>query len=105
MVAAMVDTGTLLWLILGLSGTICVVSMLGVFSSVIRHETQLHDLRNRVSELHYEYALRLARLHGHIDDDEGGVDILDENGAVMEVGETVNMAKAITEDIESATAA
>ncbi|RMH28556.1 MAG: hypothetical protein D6692_05205 [Planctomycetota bacterium] len=105
MVAAMVDTGTLLWLILGLTGTICVVSMLGVFSSVIRHETQLHDLRNRVSELHYEYALRLARLHGHIDDDEEGVDILDDNGAVMEVGETVKMAKAITEDIESATAA
>lgn len=105
MVAPMVDTGTLLWLILGLTGTICVISMLGVFSSVIRHETQLHDLRNRVSELHYQYALRLARLHGHIDEDEGEFDILDDEGGMIEVGETISMADAISDDIESATAA
>ncbi|WP_420587950.1 hypothetical protein [Marivita sp.] len=82
----MPQTESLIWIILACTGTICVISMLGVFANVMSYETQLHDLRNRVAELQYTYALRLARLHGHVKDDEvGQVDIVDEKtGKIVE---------------------
>lgn len=82
----MVTTDTLIWIILGTTGTVCVVSMLGVFASIMRHESHLHDLRNRVAELQFRYTVQLARLHGHVgtdDSDSDGVDILDDSGRVM----------------------
>lgn len=82
----MFGTDTLIWVILGGTTAVCVVSMLGVFASIMRSQTQLHDLRNRVTALQYKYTLQLARLHGHIDapePDEGGVDVLDAGGNVI----------------------
>lgn len=82
----MVTTDTLIWIILGITGVVCIVSMLGVFASIMSHETHLHDLRNRVAELQFKYTLQLARLHGHVgaeDSDSDGVDILDESGKTM----------------------
>src|SRR5690606_27032828 len=78
----MIGTDSLIWVILGVTTAVCVLSMLGVCSGVIRHETRLHDLRNRVAELQYRYTLQLARLHGHIEDEaeEGEVDVLDAEG-------------------------
>lgn len=80
----MLSTDTLIWVILAATTAVCVVSMLGVFASVIRHETDLHNLRNRVTELRYSYTLQLARMHGHIEEEEevGAVDVLDEHGNV-----------------------
>ena len=85
----MPGTDTLIWIVLAGTGAVCIVSMLGVFSSVMRHETDLHNLRNRVAELQYRYSLQLARLHGHLEDEEevGEVDILDDDGQVIEPGE------------------
>lgn len=78
----MLTTDTLIWLILGGTTVVCVLSILGVFASVVRHQTDLHDLRNRVAELQYRYTLQLARLHGHVEAEaeSGGVDILDDQG-------------------------
>ncbi len=85
----MLSTDTLIWLILGGTTVVCVLSMLGVFASVVRHQTDLHDLRNRVAELQYSYTLQLARLHGHIDaeSDEGGVDIVDDSAPATPLGD------------------
>tara|TARA_R110000782_G_scaffold54637_9_gene115515 strand:+ start:3839 stop:4144 length:306 start_codon:yes stop_codon:yes gene_type:complete len=87
----MLPTESLIWIVLAGTGFVCVVSMLGVFSSIMRHETDLHNLRNRVAELQYSYSLQLARLHGHLDheDEVGEVDILDDDGSVIEAGEPV----------------
>lgn len=83
----MISTDTLIWVILAATTAVCVVSMLGVFASIIRHETDLHDLRNRVTELRYSYTLQLARMHGHITEEEevGEVDVLDKNGEIEAV--------------------
>ena len=89
MADSMVTADGLIWIILAVTTVVCVVSMLGVFASVVRHETQLHDLRNRVASLQYSYTLQLARLHGHIDpadEEPGGVDVLDDDGAPAEAG-------------------
>lgn len=71
----MIGTETLIWIILAATALVCVLSMLGVFASIIRHETDLHDLRNRVAELQFSYTLQLARLHGHIESDESSSDV------------------------------
>lgn len=78
----MLTTDTLIWIILAGTTVVCVLSMLGVFASVVRHQTDLHNLRNRVAELQYRYTLQLARLHGHVEAEaeEGGVDILSDQG-------------------------
>lgn len=92
----LITTDTMIWMILAATSAVCVVSMLGVFASVIRHETDLHDLRNRVTELRYSYTLQLARMHGHIPEAEeelGEVDILDENGEIEAV-EAVELDEA-----------
>lgn len=83
----MPQTESLIWIILACTGTICVIAMLGIFANIMSYETQLHTLRNRVAELQYTYALRLARLHGHVKDDEvGEVDIVDDStGEVLPI--------------------
>lgn len=82
----MLSTDTIILAILAATGFVCVVSMLGVFASVMHHETELHDLRNRVAELRYSYTMQIARIHGHITDEDaepGEVDILDEDPPAM----------------------
>lgn len=72
----------LIWLVVGGAGGVSVLAMLGVFANIVRYETQLHTLRNRVTGLQYEYAMRLARLQGQVDDDEeGAFDIVDDAGS------------------------
>ncbi|GEM_PF-7132356 len=69
----------LVLLVVGCTGGVSVLAMLGVFANIIRYESQLHTLRNRVTGLQYDYALRLARLQGQVGgDEEGEVDIVDE---------------------------
>lgn len=94
----MLNTDTLIWLILGGTTVVCVLSILGVFASVAQHQTDLHDLRNRVAELQYRYTLQLARLHGHVEAEPelGGVDILDDqdNPEIAEVAPSPQAARA-----------
>lgn len=93
----MITPDTFIWMILAGTTVVCVLSMLGVFASVMRHQTELHDLRNRVAELQYRYTLQLARLHGHIDAEEveeGAVDILNTDGSLAADQGTTAPARA-----------
>lgn len=62
------STGMILALLI--SGGITSLAMLSVFANVIGHETQLHDLRNRVKDLRFQHAMYLARINGQIDEDQ-----------------------------------
>lgn len=73
---ATISSGMLL--ILLIAAVITTIAMLSVFSNIIEHETQLHDLRNRVKELHYQQAVYLARVNGRIGE-EGEVEMLDDD--------------------------
>lgn len=86
----MPPTDTLIWIVLAGTTAVSVMSMLGVFASVVQHETTLHELRNRVAKLRYGYTLQLARLQGQLEPEEsepGAVDVLDDDGQVLEIGE------------------
>lgn len=69
---------TSMLIILLIAGAITTLAMLSVFSNVIGHETQLHDLRNRVKELHFEHAMYIARLNARIPDEEDAYESVSE---------------------------
>jgi hypothetical protein len=69
-------TGILMVIVLAMSAG--VISMLHVFSCVMKHEVTLHDLRNRVEKLHNDYALQLARMSGEIPHADETNEIVDE---------------------------
>lgn|GEM_PF-2096368 len=76
----MIDSGTMILLITALTGGICVLCLYSVYGNVIRHETTLHDLRNRVESLQNKQALHMAELKGEIAPDlVGEVEILSGN--------------------------
>jgi hypothetical protein len=72
---ATLTTGMLIVLLL--TGGITALAMLSVFANVIGHETQLHDLRNRVKELHFQHAMYLAQIEGRISN-QGDVEIIED---------------------------
>jgi len=65
----MVEFPTGILIVVSLAIGASIISMLHVFSCVMKHEVTLHDLRNRVERLHNDYALHLARLSGEIPED------------------------------------
>lgn len=82
MIPAMVTLSTAMLIVLLIAGGITALAMLSVFANVIEHETQLHDLRNRVRELHFHHAMYMARFRGQIGEEplmEGEVEILEED--------------------------
>ena len=62
----MLDSGTMIILITVIAAAICMLSLYSVYGNVIRHETTLHDLRNRVEILQNQQTLHLAELKGEI---------------------------------------
>jgi hypothetical protein len=73
------DKDWLIWIVVGGAGGVSILAMLGVFANIIRYESQLHALRNRVTGLQYNYALRLARLQGQVEDEVlGAFDIVED---------------------------
>lgn len=62
----MLDSGTMILLISLLASGICALCLYTVYANVIRHETTLHDLRNRVELLSNQQALHLAEIAGEI---------------------------------------
>ncbi len=79
-----------------LAGGVTTLAMLSVFANAIRHETQLHDLRNRVKELHYEHAMYLAKISGRISE-EGEIEILDDDKDDKDDGEAIEAAEIVSE--------
>jgi len=64
--STMLDSGTMIVLITSIAAAICALSLYSVYGNVIRHETTLHDLRNRVEKLQNHQTLHLAELKGEI---------------------------------------
>lgn len=62
----MIDSTTMTLLITCFACGICILCMYSVYANVIRHETTLHELRNRVEFLQNQQTLRLAELKGEI---------------------------------------
>ncbi len=65
----MLDSGTMILLISLLASGICALCLYSVYANVIRHETTLHDLRNRVELLSNQQALHLAEISGELPPD------------------------------------
>ena len=70
------STGMLLALLI--AGAITTLAMLSVFANIIGHETQLHDLRNRVKDLQFEHAVYIARINNQIADEDDDIIEVDE---------------------------
>ena len=89
----MIDSGTMIMLITALTGGICVLCLYSVYVNVIRHETTLHDLRNRVESLQNEQTLHMAELKGEIAPEPAeAVEILN--------GEPISEANGIPENFD-----
>ncbi|MBL4698409.1 MAG: hypothetical protein JKX70_06210 [Phycisphaerales bacterium] len=73
--AHMISLTTGMLIVLGFTSAITALAVLSAFANVIGHETQIHDLRNRVKELHFQHALYLARMNSQIA--EAGVEIVE----------------------------
>lgn len=85
-----------------LASAITVIAMLRVYTNIIEHETDLHDLRNRVRQLQYERQLYLARIQGQIPE-ESDVDIIEEPEPLeTDAIEAVELASAAAEDVNEA---
>ncbi|MFG0245334.1 MAG: hypothetical protein ACF8MF_04690 [Phycisphaerales bacterium JB052] len=83
-----------------IGSSITVLAMLRVFANIIEHETELHDLRNRVKTLQYQKRLYLARIQGHIAEEEGEIEILDDD-PIEAVEQASQAAAELGEEIEA----
>ncbi len=98
----MLDSGTMILLIALLASGICALCLYSVYANVIRHETTLHDLRNRVEMLSNQQALHLAEIAGEIPPDivedpiEVGEEIMDESvdSAPSDIPESLSVDQA-----------
>ncbi|MGJ8635465.1 MAG: hypothetical protein ACSHX5_01280 [Phycisphaerales bacterium] len=80
----MLDSGTMILLITLFASAICMLSIYSVYGNVIRHETTLHELRNRVEHLQNQQALKIAQLKGEISPMD--VEIIEESETIPESG-------------------
>jgi hypothetical protein len=100
-------TSSMILVLLG-AGAVTAFAMLSVFANAIGHETQLHDLRNRVKELNYQQAMYQAKVSGQISE-EGEVEIIDDEEEIIEVAEEVPeptpKAQSLPEPLEESVAA
>ncbi len=56
------STGMILALVI--CSVISIIAMYRVLTNIVEHETELHDLRNRIKEIQYQRELRDAQLRG-----------------------------------------
>jgi len=104
-IITMIDSGAIILLISAISAGICVLCLYSVYGNVIRHETTLHDLRNRVETLQNKQTLHLALLKGEIKpDDFGDVVIVEdeEESPAPELSEDIEMLPTSEDDHLSA---
>lgn len=83
------------WVWIAVLGTAAVYAILRTVTGNIRFEVEVHDLQVRVRRLHEEYARRVRVLNGEEEEEVGAVDILDDDGNVIEQGEPVPVAEGI----------
>lgn len=113
----MLDSGTMILLISLLASGICALCLYSVYANVIRHETTLHDLRNRVEMLSNQQALHLAEISGELPPEiiQDGIEMGEELGIEMgqeldqtnipqtlQVGEAVQSAEPVSSSTNAA---
>ena len=81
-------------IIFALCSAVTVIAMMRVLTNIIEHETDLHDLRNRVKELQYQRELRNAQIQGKIGVSSGPGEV--------EIVEEIDNAKAAALEVEQA---
>lgn len=64
---------TTMTLALVVCSAISVIAMYRVLTNIVEHETELHDLRNRIKEIQYQRELRDAQLRGLVPATTGDV--------------------------------
>lgn len=89
----MLDSGTVILLITLFASAICLLSIYTVYGNVIRHETTLHDLRNRVELLQNQQALKIAELKGEISPAE--ILEIQENGVQVKMDDISTIESAV----------
>lgn len=62
----MLQLSTAMLVAFAIGSAIAVLAMLRVLANIVEHETDLHDLRNRVKQLQYERELRQAQASGRL---------------------------------------
>lgn len=62
----MLQLSTAMLVAFAIGSAITVLAMLRVLANIVEHETDLHDLRNRVKQLQYERELRQAQASGRL---------------------------------------
>jgi hypothetical protein len=77
-----------------------VLCLYSVYANVIRHETTLHDLRNRVEELSNQQALHLAEITGELTPDmiQSDVEIIED--PEMKIPESGAQSPGMTQPAE-----
>lgn len=97
----MIPLSSGMFLVFLLACGLTALAMMRVFTNIVDHQTELHDLRNQVKQLQYDQQLHLARIQGQIDD-EGDIEILDDpEDAIEAVEQTETPAAEVAELIEA----
>lgn len=94
---------TAMLLVFLIASAITVLAMMRVYANIVEHETDLHDLRNRIKQLQFERQLYLARLSGQIGPEEGEVEIL-EDDPIEAVEQAEQAAAQVAASLEPAQA-
>jgi len=100
----MVALSNAMLLMILFASAVTVLAMLRVFTNIIEHETELHDLRTRVKQLQFDQQLYLARISGQIPE-ESSVEIIDDDPEIVENAdpiEAVELASDAADEVESA---
>lgn len=90
-------------LISALASGICVLCLYSVYANVIRHETTLHNLRNRVEELSNQQALHLAEITGELTPEmmQSDVETIDDPGLKILEAESENQSETQESELVS----
>lgn len=72
------------WAWIGLLAAAAVYCLLRTVTGTIRHEVEVHDLQVKVRRLREEYARRLRVLAGEEDEEVVGVDIVADDGTLID---------------------
>lgn len=94
----MLQLSTAMLVAFAIGSAIAVLAMLRVLANIVEHETDLHDLRNRVKQLQYERELRQAQASGRL-----GKKSDEPEDAIEATERAIEAAEEVAEAIDQAT--
>ena len=84
---------------------ISVIAMLRVLTNIVEHETELHDMRNRLKEIQYQQELRDAQIRGLVgvnNDEPENESEIEPKDAVKAVEQAEIAAQGVADALEDA---